>query len=233
MAGKAFTWLRRFFELAGAIQTLGAVGGATVLAVILPAATGAVLDLSTTLLVVLGIGVFFVALAIILAVLKAVLERQPPTKGAQSYQEVAFMATLMSENERLRKKDERLTEDVEALEKKLEEASATPSEVGTPIVESEDSLVVIQRLTDERDALKEANERLSANLQQIDEELKQRFFGVSRELFRFADERDEKDPRKKPEQTQGWRQRSQKRNDYDKETQMRYSKEYGGEVGAL
>jgi hypothetical protein len=67
-------WIRGFFELADAISLLGSLGGATVLAILIPALTGAVLSLSTRLLVLLGIGVSFMALAIILAILQAVLK---------------------------------------------------------------------------------------------------------------------------------------------------------------
>lgn len=68
------------FELAGAISLLGSVGGATVLAILIPAVTGAVLGLPIYLLVMLGIGIFFVALAIILAILDAVLGRKASSK---------------------------------------------------------------------------------------------------------------------------------------------------------
>lgn len=75
MAKRVLTWLRGLFELVGAIQILGSIGGATVLAILTPTIAKVVLDLPVILSTTLGVGVFFASLAIIFAILKAVTER--------------------------------------------------------------------------------------------------------------------------------------------------------------
>ncbi len=75
MFGRLWAWVRGLSDVATLIQLAGSVGGATVLAILIPAVLQAVLGLPVALRVALGIGIFFVALAVILAVLKAVLER--------------------------------------------------------------------------------------------------------------------------------------------------------------
>lgn len=90
-------------------------------------------------------------------------------------------------------------------------------------------------LSAEKDALKERAEQTAKNLeaQPDDGELKQRCFRVSEGLFEFADERDETDPQKRPEQHPGVWNRSKKGGDHDEETKVQYSRRFGGEVGAL
>lgn len=76
-----WSWLRGLSDIATLIQLAGSAGGATVLAVLIPAVLQTVFDLPVALIVVLGIGVFFVALAVILSLLKAVLERGSSAGG--------------------------------------------------------------------------------------------------------------------------------------------------------
>lgn len=81
---RVWRWIRGFFEIAGAIQFLASVGGAGMLAIILPAIANVLLDLPNALLIILGICIFFLTLAVILTILKRILERGAlPKSNAQ------------------------------------------------------------------------------------------------------------------------------------------------------
>lgn len=82
MPGKIRARLQDLAALITLVQFLGSVGGATVLAILIPAFLETFVTLPVSLRFVLGIGVFFVTLALILAMLKAVLERwvSPPSE---------------------------------------------------------------------------------------------------------------------------------------------------------
>jgi len=93
------------------------------------------------------------------------------------------------------------------------------------------------RLRDENEKLKAENERLRAENEQYasqpdDELLKERCFGLSEELYAFADERDEIDPRKNPDPTKGSWARSQQEGDHDDETKDLYTRRFAGRVTA-
>jgi len=83
VAGRVRAWFRSIAELATLIQFLGSVGGATVLAVVVPAILEDLIGLPVGLLILLGVGVFFLALAVILSVVKAVLERRAQGKATR------------------------------------------------------------------------------------------------------------------------------------------------------
>lgn len=93
-----------------------------------------------------------------------------------------------------------------------------------------------KRLEADRDAFREEAERLSAlqDMQLTDGQLKERCAELSQEMFQFADERDELDPQKNPEQNPGMWSRAGKETEHDKETARLYARQFGGRVtGAL
>jgi len=79
---KPVVLVRAAIEIYGIIKTLGAVSVSAVLGALAPAIVELGLNLSTFQKWVIGIGVFFVALALILAGVKAFLERPPQSKAA-------------------------------------------------------------------------------------------------------------------------------------------------------
>lgn len=216
MFGRVRAWIRGLAELATVIQLVGSVGGATVIAILVPALLQTALDLPLALRVVLGVGLFFVALAVILAILKAVLERAALASkpGGRAASDQYLLRAEIREQER--------------------ERQQLLSKIGQLEAEIEHLQNLNERLAAEKAALQERIDQTSDLLEaQPDEELGRRFFQLSGELFRFADERDETDPQKNPEQTPGFFKRSQKGGDHDDETRVQYAKQFGGEVGAL
>lgn len=86
--------------------------------------------------------------------------------------------------------------------------------------------------------LRAENEQLVAENQQLlvqaatEAELKDRCLTLTQELTEFADERDEMDPKKNPDQEKGWWGRLQQGGNYDTETKNLYARRLEPRVGA-
>ena len=211
MFGKAYAWVKRLAEIASIIQLAGSLGGAAVLAILAPALLQSALNLPTILQVALGIGVFFVALAIILAILKALLERPSGSSKARDKDG--------SEQDKIRAQERERQELLSRIAQRDREIERLQEENRT--------------LTADRNVLRDEIEQ-AAQIQEdqlTDEQLKERCLELSRDLFSFADERDEVDPRKNPQAQGRWAQ-GKEQNDHDDETRELYRRRYAGRVTA-
>lgn len=214
MFRKAWSWVSGLSDLLTLVQFAGSLGLAGLLAIVGQGVAGAALQLSPILRLLLGVCIFLMVLAATLAGLKALLERTAATGkvgvGSEGDRSRAEIREQERERQQLLSRIERQEAEVERLRERCES------------------------LTVERDALRERAEQTGGLMgSRPRDELRRRYFRVSGELFRFADERDDEDPQKRPEETPGWLKRSRKGGDHDDETKVQYSKRFGGEVGAL
>jgi hypothetical protein len=109
VARKLWSWIRGLSDIVTLIQFGGSVGFAGFLAIVGQGALNAALGLSPVLRLLLAICIFLMALAVVLAVLKALLERASQSKAAQApapqssdFQPWQELRRVESENEQLR-----------------------------------------------------------------------------------------------------------------------------------
>lgn len=216
MFSKVYAWVKGLAEVATIIQLLGSLGGATVAAILFPALLQSALGLPLLLRVVLGFSVFFVALAVILAILKALLERS--TLANKPSQQV------ISERDQLRA-------DIREQERERQQLVTTADQRKAEIERLEE---LNQQLVTDKDALMAEVELLSTwqDRQLTDEELKQRYLERSQQLFQFADQRDDIAPQKNPGQNPGWWNRATKETAHDEETANLYGRQFAGRIRA-